>query len=909
MCRQCLVEIARAARSDAGRVVHDPGRRGPGRPHRDRQRQARPGRRARAVPRQPSARLPGLRQGRRVPAAGPDDQPRSRREPLRRAEAPLREADPDQRPGLARPRALHPVRPLHALRRRGRRRQADPLRQSQQRHPGADVPRRAVRVVLLRQHRADLPGRRAHRHAVPVQGQAVGPRAGREHVHDVLGRLPGRDPVEPRRVAALPGRRLRPGQLGMAVRPGPVRLRGGQLRRAPRRPAGAWRVGPRRDVVERRARRSPRRSFARRSTPVGRTRSGCSAVLAARTRMRTRGPSSPTRSVWSGATPRWATVWRPRCSDSIGRPSTKLPTRRRSCSSAPTSKRSCRCCTSGCATPPRSAAAGSSRSHRPNRASRTWRGRASRAVLDPRQAGIARTDQLERRPRRRRGARPRGALRRRTSAIGVLGGARGTNEDAFTWAQLADALGIVHRDAQLGDGLPTDLLGLDGPPSTRPPTQPRSCCSAPISRKSCRCSTCGCATPPRSDAAGSSSSRRSNRASRTYAWKSVRYEPGGAARVDRRDRSPSPRCAEQLAKGNVVVVAGRANLAESQASAVASLAALLAAVPGAKVLPALRRGNVVGALELGLRPPAGDDGRRRADDGLASAGGRRGQARPASCCSEPIRSTTAPTSISPAGRLAGARRVLVDRHVPHRLERQRRRRARGRGVRREVGHDDQPRGAGDDGRPEDHAGRHGAPRLDDRRRAGDRARPRPRIRIRRRVTDAIAADGPRLRRRHDGRARDATRRHRSPPIPPAALPDVVGERRATATRYDYRLAVSRKLYDNAVGTSRSPSLAALAPGAAAHVHPARLRPDRRRRRRRRSCRQRPRLGRAPARRQPGRAARHGLGAVQPARRRHPRDRSTRPCRSPTFGSSGCEPRRAARRSIRCSTASCCGRRC
>jgi predicted molibdopterin-dependent oxidoreductase YjgC len=37
--------------------------------------------------------------------------------------------------------------------------------------------------------------------------------------------------------------------------------------------------------------------------------------------------------------------------------------------------------------------------------------------------------------------------------------------------------------------------------------------------------------------------------------------------------------------------------------------------------------------------------------------------------------------------------------------------------------------------------------------------------------------------------------------------------------YDYRLVVSRKLYDNAVGTSRSRSLAALAPGAAAHVHP------------------------------------------------------------------------------------------
>ena len=86
--------------------------------------EAGPGGHHRAAPRQPPARLPGLRQGRRVPAAGPGVQPRPGREPLRRGEAPLREADPDQRPRLPRPRALHPLRPLHPLRRRGRRRRA-----------------------------------------------------------------------------------------------------------------------------------------------------------------------------------------------------------------------------------------------------------------------------------------------------------------------------------------------------------------------------------------------------------------------------------------------------------------------------------------------------------------------------------------------------------------------------------------------------------------------------------------------------------------------------------------------------------------------------------------------------------------------------------------------------------------
>jgi NADH-quinone oxidoreductase subunit G len=37
--------------------------------------------------------------------------------------------------------------------------------------------------------------------------------------------------------------------------------------------------------------------------------------------------------------------------------------------------------------------------------------------------------------------------------------------------------------------------------------------------------------------------------------------------------------------------------------------------------------------------------------------------------------------------------------------------------------------------------------------------------------------------------------------------------------YDYRLVVSRKLYDRAVGTAMSPSIAGLPIGAGAHLHP------------------------------------------------------------------------------------------
>ena len=58
----------------------------------------------------------------------------------------------------------------------------------------------------------------------------------------------------------------------------------------------------------------------------------------------------------------------------------------------------------------------------------------------------------------------------------------------------------------------------------------------------------------------------------------------------------------QLSSGPVVVVAGRGNLATSADVEFAALRQLMTAVDGATVLPALRRGNVVGALQAGLAP-------------------------------------------------------------------------------------------------------------------------------------------------------------------------------------------------------------------------------------------------------------------------------------------------------------------
>ena len=92
-----------------------------------------------------------------------------------------------------------------------------------------------------------------------------------------------------------------------------------------------------------------------------------------------------------------------------------------------------------------------------------------------------------------------------------------------------------------------------------------------------------------------------------YAWRSVRVETGSRSRLAAALADPAVR--EQLASGSVVVVAGRANLAESAESSMSALRTVLEPCPDAKVLPALRRGNVVGALQLGLTPRAeGSDG-------------------------------------------------------------------------------------------------------------------------------------------------------------------------------------------------------------------------------------------------------------------------------------------------------------
>ena len=199
------------------------------------------------------------------------------------------------------------------------------------------------------------------------------------------------------------------------------------------------------------------------------------------------------------------------------------------------------------------------------------------------------------------------ALAHNPNSVAILGGARGTNEDAFAWAMLADKLGINQRDAQLGDGLSPEVFNL---------------AQATIDQ-ACAASTIILLAPDLKeelpvlylrvrDAAKRRKSRIVEFSSHDsgltpYAWRTVGFEPGNQAQVVR-DALATPEMKQQLARGEVVVVVGRPNLAESEVFTLQALAEIFIAVPSARVLPVLRRGNVRGAVTAGLTPQnnAGD---------------------------------------------------------------------------------------------------------------------------------------------------------------------------------------------------------------------------------------------------------------------------------------------------------------
>jgi NADH-quinone oxidoreductase subunit G len=169
-------------------------------------------------------------------------------------------------------------------------------------------------------------------------------------------------------------------------------------------------------------------------------------------------------------------------------------------------------------------------------------------------------------------------------SVAILGGARGTNEDAYAWALLAQSLGISNVDAQLDDGLPTSLFGY---------------AQATID-EAANATTVLLLSPDLKEELPILYLRLPKQKGLTrYAWKSASYEPGRQVSVIQQTLT-DPAVATQIAQGSVVVVVGRANLAEDDSFTMAALDAVLAIAPQATVLPVVRRGNIRGAVETGL---------------------------------------------------------------------------------------------------------------------------------------------------------------------------------------------------------------------------------------------------------------------------------------------------------------------
>ena len=210
----------------------------------------------------------------------------------------------------------------------------------------------------------------------------------------------------------------------------------------------------------------------------------------------------------------------------------------------------------------------------------------------------------------------RSALTDGEDAVGVVGGARLSNEGAYAWSRVAKGvLGTDSVDAQIGDGLPGELvLGL--PRATI--DQAAAASTVILLTGDVREELPVLFLRLRSAAVDGDLSivELSPQATSltAHAEVSLRYGPGDAgalvdALVSGGTPPPAAKDADALAEarrligeGPVVVVVGRPSLAEDAELVADAARKLAAALPEARFLPALRRGNVLGALDMGLAP-------------------------------------------------------------------------------------------------------------------------------------------------------------------------------------------------------------------------------------------------------------------------------------------------------------------
>jgi NADH-quinone oxidoreductase subunit G len=210
-------------------------------------------------------------------------------------------------------------------------------------------------------------------------------------------------------------------------------------------------------------------------------------------------------------------------------------------------------------------------------------------------------------------------------AVAVLGGARLTDQDAYAWAKLAKGvIGTDSVDAQLGDGLPAELV------AALPRATFDDTCHAhavlvlagdlreelPLLFLRLRVAVAEGATrvvefsPVQTALSGLAVARLAYPPGNQHALVKALLEGlGGRGRAPEGiDDAAWSRALEALAPAaatggeGVVVVVGRPSLAERPEPTARAALELAEAWPAARFLPALRRGNVIGAIEMGLAP-------------------------------------------------------------------------------------------------------------------------------------------------------------------------------------------------------------------------------------------------------------------------------------------------------------------
>ena len=396
-------------------------------------------------------------------------------------------------------------------------------------------------------------------------------------------------------------------------------------------------------------------------------------------------------------------------------------------------------------------------------------------------------------------------------SIAVLGGARGTNEDAYAWARLAhDVIGTPHVYPQMGDGAQINLLGFDRATIDEAANASTIILIAPDLKEELPVLYLRLR-----DAAQKRRSRIIEFAQKRsglspYAWKTIEYHAGGITEAIR-TAGNDPVIATQIEKGNVVVVAGRANLAEHPLEVGNGVVAALQLAPDAKMLPAMRRGNVVGAIEMGLTP--GPDGLFASGIAKAAAAGNIECLILLGC--DPL--ADFPDTDLARRMIAGAPRIIaIDTFLT-----------------KSSSPADVVLAAASygekSGTTTNIEGR--VTTLSEKVTTCGTSRPDWMIAVELAdllggdlgvssvddLTEAIAANVAGF-----GEATVAALSSaRDGIVCKGSLPAATARVSAIEERnsYDYRLVVSRKLYDNAIGTAKSPSLAHLAAGSQLHLHP------------------------------------------------------------------------------------------